>query len=121
MQSNMHVCAAHCCDDYNRQPSMDHVQHCIEECSEPLLKAQDYMQHELGMFQGRLRNCLENCNNDIHCQIPSSTQVSDISEYGKRFEHCVGQCVDKHIDLIPKMMRAMKTVLANGPNVTDNV
>ncbi|XP_075166988.1 protein FAM136A-like [Haematobia irritans] len=121
MQSDMHVCAAHCCDDYRSQPSMDNVQVCIEECSGPLLRAQDYMQHELGQFQGRLLNCLVSCNDDVRGAIPNSTQITDIPKYSKQFENCVGQCVDKHIDLIPNMMRVMKAVLAKGPNLIDQV
>lgn len=28
------------------------------------------------------------------------------------FENCAISCVDKHVELIPSMMKAMKTVLA---------
>lgn len=58
MQSDMHVCAANCCDDRWQQPNMDSVQGCIEDCAGPLVRAQDYMQNELGKFQGHLRRCL---------------------------------------------------------------
>lgn len=58
MQSNMHLCAVNCCDDLVRQPSLDSVQSCIEDCTIPLMRAQDYMQHELGIFQTKLQNCV---------------------------------------------------------------
>ncbi|XP_061392718.1 protein FAM136A-like [Musca vetustissima] len=121
MQSEMHLCAANCCDDVHRQPSMDNVQGCIEDCAGPLLRAQDYMQHELGQFQGRLRNCLMQCNDDVRGRIPSNTQKSDIVTYANQFEICTGQCVEKYIGLIPKMMNTMKSVLDKGPNVMDQM
>lgn len=58
MQSDMHLCAMNCCDDRNRQPSLDNVQSCIEDCAVPLLRAQDYVQHELGELQSNLQNCI---------------------------------------------------------------
>lgn len=54
----MHSCAATCCENVKQQPSMDSVQSCIENCASPLLKAQDFMQQELGQFQMRLQNCV---------------------------------------------------------------
>lgn len=58
MQSEMHLCAVNCCDDHVRQPNLDSVQNCIENCAAPLMKAQDLVQHELGQFQSRLQNCV---------------------------------------------------------------
>ncbi|KAL9914089.1 protein FAM136A-like isoform 2-T2 [Glossina fuscipes fuscipes] len=108
MQSDMHSCAVRCCDDIRKQPRMDNVQSCIDECATPLLKAQDYMQHELGQFQ--------QCNEDVRSLIPNNTNEADMARFRNQFERCTIQCVDKHIDLIPNMMRAMKSVLSSGPN-----
>lgn len=52
----MHLCAAKCCDDKNA--SMDNVQGCIERCSAPVNRAQQYLQKELGDYQGRLQRCV---------------------------------------------------------------
>ncbi|KAL9914087.1 protein FAM136A-like isoform 1-T1 [Glossina fuscipes fuscipes] len=142
MQSDMHSCAVRCCDDIRKQPRMDNVQSCIDECATPLLKAQDYMQHELGQFQVRLQRCVmvsvyalqgltiilscysiyalslysQQCNEDVRSLIPNNTNEADMARFRNQFERCTIQCVDKHIDLIPNMMRAMKSVLSSGPN-----
>lgn len=55
-QGDMHLCAAKCCDDKNA--SMDNVQGCIERCSAPVNRAQQYLQKELGEYQGRLQRCV---------------------------------------------------------------
>lgn len=52
----MHACAARCCQDSHG--TLETVQNCIEGCATPLLKAQDYLQQELGHFQGQLQNCV---------------------------------------------------------------
>lgn len=52
----MHLCAAKCCD--NKNGSIDVVQGCIERCSAPVNRAQQYVQKELGEYQGRLQRCV---------------------------------------------------------------
>lgn len=52
----MHLCAAKCCQDMNA--SIDSVQRCVDRCSAPLTRAQNYVQNELGEFQGRLQRCV---------------------------------------------------------------
>ncbi|KAM7345754.1 protein FAM136A-like [Cochliomyia hominivorax] len=116
MQSEMHLCAVNCCDDFKRRPSLDSVQNCIEDCAVPLLKAQDLVQHELGQFQSKLQNCIMQCNDNVRSNIPLNTHESDISKYRYQVERCTVKCVDKYIGLIPNMMRTIQTVLENGPN-----
>lgn len=62
----MHLCAAKCCDDKNA--SMDAVQGCIERCSAPVNRAQQYLQKELGEYQGRLQRCVM-VRDDDDCEI----------------------------------------------------
>lgn len=52
----MHLCAAKCCQDSTS--SVDSVQRCVDRCSAPMTKAQNYVQYELGEFQGRLQRCV---------------------------------------------------------------
>lgn len=58
-QQEMHLCAAKCCDDKNA--SIDTVQSCIERCSQPVNRAQRYIQSEMEGFQGRLQRCVMVC------------------------------------------------------------
>lgn len=52
----MYNCSAKCCQDMNA--STESVARCIDRCSLPVTKAQSYVQHELGEFQGRLQRCI---------------------------------------------------------------
>ena len=110
MQTEMHLCAAKCCQDMTC--SVDSVQRCVERCSQPLTNAQNYVQNELGEFQGRLQRCVMQCNDDIKVKMPADPSAADVSKYTGQFERCAVQCVDKHVGLIPTLMKTIKTVLA---------
>ncbi|XP_055320099.1 protein FAM136A [Sitodiplosis mosellana] len=113
MQGEMHLCAAKCCDDKNG--SIDAVQGCIERCSAPVNRAQQYVQKELGEYQGRLQRCVMQCNDDIKLEMPPNPTEDEISKYTNKFERCAVSCVDKNIELLPKLFKTIKTVLAKGP------
>ncbi|XP_067632534.1 protein FAM136A-like [Eurosta solidaginis] len=114
MQSEMHLCASKCCDD--KRGTLETVQNCIEGCALPLTKAQDYLQHELGQFQGRLQNCVMKCSEEARQRLPPNPGEVDMNKYQYQFENCTVACVDTHIGLIPTMMKTIKTVLERGPD-----
>ncbi|KAH8253512.1 hypothetical protein KR032_005781 [Drosophila birchii] len=113
MQSTMHRCAAKCCDD--ERGTLETVQNCIEKCAVPLMDAQDYLQHELGQFQSRLQNCVRDCNSDARSSLPSNPSNRDMARSQHIFEGCTGNCVDKHIDLLPALLQSIKQTLERGP------
>ncbi|KAF2896379.1 hypothetical protein ILUMI_09794 [Ignelater luminosus] len=110
MQADMHRCAARCCD--NSDLSLERVQQCVDTCSTPLNKAQNYVQKEIEHLQNRLQRCVMQCNDDIKDKMGPTPSESDVDKYSLMFENCAISCVDKHVELIPSMMKAMKTVLA---------
>lgn len=112
-QVQMHLCAAKCCEDKNS--SIDVVQNCVERCSGPLTRAQKYVHNELEGFQGRLQRCVMQCNDDIKIKMPPSPTEDEIAKYTNQFERCAVKCVDKHVDLIPQMLKTVKAVLSKGP------
>ncbi|XP_053951273.1 protein FAM136A-like [Anastrepha ludens] len=114
MQSEMHMCASKCCDD--QRGTLDSVQSCIEGCAVPLTKEQNYLQHELGKFQTRLQNCVMKCSEDARQRLLPSPGTVELSKYQRQFENCTVSCVDRHIGLIPTMMKTIKAVLEKGPN-----
>ncbi|XP_017776548.1 PREDICTED: protein FAM136A-like [Nicrophorus vespilloides] len=110
MQADMHRCAAKCCDD--KSVSLERVQQCVEHCSGPLNKSQGYVQSELEGLQNRLQRCVMECNDDIKLKMGPNPSESEVNRYSLMFENCAVKCVDKHVELIPSVMKAMKTVLA---------
>ncbi|XP_026461642.1 protein FAM136A-like [Ctenocephalides felis] len=110
IQADMHRCAAKCCED--KDSSLSSVQSCVERCSGPLNKAQQYVQGELEGFQGRLQRCVMQCNDDIKDMMGPTPSDKDVDKFTHKFESCAIKCVDKHIELLPQMMKAMKHVLS---------
>ncbi|EDW01728.1 protein FAM136A [Drosophila grimshawi] len=112
MQSTMHRCAASCCDD--ERGTLDTVQRCIEKCATPLMDAQDYLQNELGQFQNRLQTCVKECNSDARSQLSKNPSEHEMSRSKHLFEVCTGGCVDKHIDLLPGLLKNIQKTLDRG-------
>ncbi|GAB0100226.1 uncharacterized protein DMENIID0001_162310 [Sergentomyia squamirostris] len=114
MQVEMHLCAAKCCE--NTSASIDVVQACVQKCSVPVTKAERYLHKELNEFQGRLQRCVMQCNDDIKAHMPPDPTDDQIAKYTAQFERCAVQCVNKNMDLIPNLLKTMKSVLAKGPS-----
>ncbi|XP_063700684.1 protein FAM136A [Culicoides brevitarsis] len=118
MQVEMHLCAAKCCE--NQTASLDSVQSCVERCSLPLTRSQNYVQNELQYFQKRLQRCVMDCNDSVRDRMPASPSNDDISKYTNEFEKCAKVCVDKQIGLLPNIVKKIKSTLAKG-NIPDTV
>lgn len=73
----MHQCSAACCEDQNA--SIERVQQCVERCSIPLNKAQDYVQKEIQHTQSRLQRCVMQCNDEIKDKMGPSPSEKDVS------------------------------------------
>lgn len=108
----MHLCAAKCCE--NQTASLDSVQSCVERCSLPLTRSQNYVQNELQYFQKRLQRCVMDCNDSVRDRMPASPSNDDISKYTNEFEKCAKTCVDKHIGLLPNIVKQIKAALGKG-------
>lgn len=47
--------------------------------------------------------------------MPPNPSEDEISKFTAKFERCAVQCVDKNIELLPKLFKTIKNVLAKGP------
>lgn len=52
--------------------------------------------------------------------MPTDPSEEQISRYTAKFERCAVQCVDKNVELLPKMFKTIKAVLAKGPQHIPN-
>ncbi|KAL1377715.1 hypothetical protein pipiens_016072 [Culex pipiens pipiens] len=114
MQAEMHECAARCCHDSGS--SMDAVQRCVENCSGPVMRAQQHVEKELGGFNNRLQRCVMDCNDTIKDKMGANPSESDISKYTGMFERCAIKCVDKHVDLLPGLFKSIQQTIASKRN-----
>ncbi|CRL07567.1 CLUMA_CG020532, isoform A [Clunio marinus] len=119
MQSDMHQCASKCCED--TQSSMDTIQRCIERCSQPVNKAQRYVQSELERVQGRLQRCVMDCNDNIKDRMPTNPSETEVAKFTTEFERCAIKCVDGTVETLPSLFKTMKSVLGKGPQAIPDV
>lgn len=117
MQADMHKCAAKCCE--NTEDSMERVHGCVESCSLDLTRAQHLVQSELEGFQNRLQRCVLQCNDEAKDKMGAKPTDSQVRMYTKEFEACAVKCVDKHVALVPSMLKKMNEQLSK-PNLQAN-
>ncbi|XP_030386743.1 protein FAM136A [Scaptodrosophila lebanonensis] len=118
LQLDMHKCASTCCLDV--EASAENVQRCVDRCHLPLVRARNYVQQELCDFQTRLQRCVLSCNDDVKMQMRLQETGEQRQNMAVQFERCAVDCVDKHVGLLPTMMRAMKVVLEKNNSASSN-
>ena len=52
------------------------------------------------------------CQDTVRDKVGPNTSETEVSKYRGQLETCVLQCADKHIALVPAMMKRVKEVLA---------
>ena len=87
------------------------VQRCVERCSTPAQRSQNYVQSELEQFQASLSRCVQICQDDIKDQVGVNTPESEIAKYRREFESCAINCCDKNILKLPNLMIKIKEAL----------
>lgn len=53
--------------------------------------------------------------------MPADPTDAEVDKYTGQFERCAVKCIDKHIDLIPNLLKTVKSVLSKGPNKIPDV
>lgn len=53
--------------------------------------------------------------------MPADPTDSEIDKYTGQFERCAVKCIDKHVDLIPNLLKTVKSVLSKGANKIPDV
>lgn len=128
----MHRCAAQCCD--RTDTSLDQNQECIGKCSQPIQLAQTFVESEVNQFQvcrhclvvaidrtnhvyydqGRIERCVLDCQDKIKDKVNDRTSDAQLKTFTDQFQTCVVKCVDKHIDLMPNMLKKMVDTIKRG-------
>ncbi|KAF7995841.1 hypothetical protein HCN44_006948 [Aphidius gifuensis] len=109
IQGDMHRCAAKCCD--NKSYNSQKVQSCVENCSGPLNRAQQYIQTEFERAQNRLQRCVMECNDSIRDKMGPNPSQDEVNSLSEDFEKCATKCVDTYVGLLPALQSAMKKAL----------
>ncbi|CAG0895725.1 unnamed protein product [Cyprideis torosa] len=109
LQGDMHRCAAACCDD--KSGDMEYTHRCIEECSRPMVAAQEYVQREMQQLQDRLQRCMMDCEDGVRDKIRPDTKDTEVEVFKQSFEKCAVSCVDKTLSTLPTLTAKWKAYL----------
>ena len=90
------------------------MQRCVERCSTPAQRSQNYVQSELEQFQASLSRCVQLCQDDIKDKVGVNTPESELSKYRREFESCAITCCDKNILKLPNLLTKIKETLDSG-------
>merc|ERR1719468_628379 len=103
----MFRCSANCCD--NQSLSQTDMQRCLETCSAPAQKADQYMQGEMQDMQDRFQRCAMACADKEKDQGLNSSQLNKAA-----METCVAECGDEMLKLLPTYTTRMKQWFDRG-------
>jgi Ser-tRNA(Ala) deacylase AlaX len=101
IQGDMHLCSAKCCSDLNS--SQESFQRCLEKCSIPIQRANQYMQSEMQEMENRLQRCVHSCAD----RIKDENEADKVKNRAK-MEQCIDQCSDELIKILPSYTKRMK-------------
>ncbi|XP_029045330.1 protein FAM136A-like [Osmia bicornis bicornis] len=110
MQGDAYRCAANCCD--NEKYSMQHLQDCVENCTDSWDRAQKYVGGELERVQNRLQRCFMDCYDKIKDQVGPNPSQRDMDIYKDQMDKCSTKCLDNYCEMLPTLEKRIKEVLA---------
>ena len=103
----MFRCSAKCCD--NTSLSQQDMQRCLETCSTPATKADQYMQGEMQDMQDRFQRCAMACADKVKDQGESSSQKNRAA-----MEACVAECGQDMLKILPTYTKRMREWFNRG-------
>ncbi|CAI9268854.1 uncharacterized protein LOC111885971 [Lactuca sativa] len=101
-------CAYECFDRRRRQ---EDISMCVENCSMPVLQAQNLVEGEMAKFQERLNRSLMVCQDKFE----SAKMQQMRTDATKDMESCVNQTVEEHVKALPHLVAKLKASLNINP------
>ncbi|CAH1441283.1 unnamed protein product [Lactuca virosa] len=101
-------CAYECFDRRRRQ---EDISMCVENCSMPVLQAQNLVEGEMAKFQERLNRSLMVCQDKFE----SAKMQQMRTDATKDMESCVNQTVEEHVKALPHLVAKLKASLNMNP------
>ncbi len=99
IQRNAHLKIADCYN--NKVASAGEVEHCAQNCSDPMRQVQQLVQHELNQFQERIGRCTLACQDEANDAISYRGASQDVAQ--AQMLKCAAKCVDTHIAMLKAM------------------
>ncbi|WVZ53494.1 hypothetical protein U9M48_004425 [Paspalum notatum var. saurae] len=104
MQQAYFKCAYDC---FDRRRSQEGINNCVENCSVPVLTANNLVENEMAKFQERLNRSLMVCQDRFE-----AAKLQKIkTEAAQELESCVNRSIDDSIRVLPHLVDQIKTSL----------
>ncbi|KAI3743092.1 hypothetical protein L1987_60795 [Smallanthus sonchifolius] len=101
-------CAHEC---FDRRRKQDDISVCVENCSIPVLQAQNLVEGEMAKFQERLNRSLMVCQDKFE----SAKLQKMRTDATKDMESCVNQSIEENVKSLPHLAAKLKASLAIDP------
>ncbi|XP_030458441.1 uncharacterized protein LOC115679044 [Syzygium oleosum] len=105
LQQAYFKCAYECFDRRRRQ---EEISSCVENCSVPVVGAQQRVENEMGKFQERLNRSLMVCQDKFEAAKLQQIRTDAM----KDLEACVERSIDDSINTLPHLVTRLKSSLA---------
>ncbi|KAL6972754.1 hypothetical protein U1Q18_026927 [Sarracenia purpurea var. burkii] len=105
LQQAYFKCAYEC---FDRRSTQDEINNCVENCSVPVLKAQNLIESEMAKFQERLNRSLMVCQDKFEAAKLQHIKTDAM----KDLESCVDGSVQDSIKTLPHLVARLKTSLS---------
>ncbi|XP_010069237.2 protein FAM136A [Eucalyptus grandis] len=105
LQQAYFKCAHECFDRRRRQ---EEISGCVENCSVPVVSAQQRVENEMGKFQERLNRSLMVCQDKFEAAKLQQNRTGAM----KDLEACVEQSINDSINTLPHLVTRLKSSLA---------
>ncbi|MCD7456210.1 hypothetical protein HAX54_030878 [Datura stramonium] len=97
-------CAYEC---FDRRKNREEIGNCVENCSVPVLKAQNLVENEMANFQEKLNRSLMVCQDKFETAKLQKSKGDAI----KDMESCINQSVQDSINTLPHLVGKFKVCL----------
>lgn len=104
MQQAYFKCAYEC---FDRRQSQEGINNCVENCSVPVLSANNVVETEMAKFQERLNRSLMVCQDKFEAAKLQKMKTDATQE----LESCVHRSIDDSIRVLPHVVDQIKSTL----------
>ncbi|KAJ0250825.1 hypothetical protein HA466_0141060 [Hirschfeldia incana] len=105
LQQAYFKCAYEC---FDRSRKQEEIANCVEHCSVPVVKSQQYFEGEMAQFQERMNRSLMVCQDKFE----SSKLHKNRADAAKDMEGCVNQSIEESLNTLPHIVQRMKTAFS---------
>ncbi|KAG7573265.1 hypothetical protein ISN44_As09g015720 [Arabidopsis suecica] len=101
LQQAYFKCAYEC---FDRRRKQEEISNCVEHCSVPVVKSQQYFENEMAQFQERLNRSLVVCQDKFEASKLQKIRPEAINE----MESCVHKSIEENLNTLPHIVQRMK-------------